>query len=220
LDDKVSDDKPMNQSEIDNQGHWQAVYHDSSASEVSWYQTEPALSLSLIEATGIARDASILDVGGGASVLVDRLLAHGFGQIQVLDISGHALAVAQQRLGEKADQVRWHVGDITQFQPERQVDLWHDRAVLHFLTKSAQRQAYCQALEKSLRPGGHLIIGTFAVDGPTRCSGLDIVQYDVPALLDVLGPKFILQEERRETHLTPANKTQNFAWFRLQRSSD
>ena len=210
----------MNQSEIDNQVHWQAVYHDSSASEVSWYQTEPALSLSLIEATGMARDASILDVGGGASVLVDRLLVHGFGQIQVLDISGHALAVAQQRLGEQADQVRWHVGDITQFQPERQVDLWHDRAVFHFLTKSAQRQAYCQALEKSLRPGGHLIIGTFAVDGPTRCSGLDIVQYDVPALLDVLGPQFILREERQETHLTPANKTQNFAWFRLQRSSD
>ncbi len=210
----------MNQSEIDNQEHWQAVYHDRSASEVSWYQTEPALSLSLIEASGIARDASILDVGGGASVLVDRLLAQGFEDIEVLDIAGHALAVAQQRLGEKADQVLWHVGDITQFQSERQIGLWHDRAVFHFLTKSTQRQAYCQVLEKSLRPGGHLIIGTFAVDGPTRCSGLDIMQYDAAALLDVLGPQFILREERRETHLTPANKTQNFAWFRLQRSSD
>ncbi len=210
----------MSKSENDRQAHWQSVYRDRPAGEVSWYQAEPTLSLSLINETDIPLDARILDVGGGASILVDRLLAHGFGNIQVLDIAARALAVSQQRLGDLADQVRWHTSDITQFQPDQQFELWHDRAVFHFLTRSAQRQAYCKVLEQSLRPGGHLIIGTFAVDGPKRCSGLDIVQYDASALLEVLGSQFVLQEQRRECHLTPAGKAQNFAWFRLQRLTD
>ena len=210
----------MKSNQHSSQPHWQSVYRDRSADEVSWYQSDPEVSLSLIRGCGLVPDAALLDVGGGASVLVDHLLRHGFCDVTVLDIAEDALALSRQRLGTDANKVSWQVADITGFSPDRCYDLWHDRAVLHFLTAPEQRKAYRAVLEKALRPGGYLVIGTFAMDGPIRCSGLEIVQYDASKLFEVLGPQFVLREERKEEHLTPAGKPQKFAWFCLQRVSD
>ena len=207
----------MNEEIQVRRSHWQSVYSNRSADEVSWYQSDPRTSLSLIHGCEFAPDAALLDVGGGASVLVDQLLQSGFCDVTVLDIAEEALAVSQRRLGSEADQVSWQVADITEFSPDRCYNLWHDRAVLHFLISPRQREAYRAVVEKVLQPGGHLVIGTFAMNGPTRCSGLEIVQYDAPRLLEVLGPQFVLHEERKEEHFTPAGKLQEFAWFSLQR---
>ena len=163
------------------------------------------------------KDAALLDVGAGASVLVDYLLADGYSDITVLDVAKEALDLSRPRLGAQADQARWQVADITEFLPDRSYDLWHDRAVLHFLTTPGQRAAYRAVVEKALQPGGHLVVGTFAIDGPARCSGLEIVQYDAAKLLDMLGPQFVLREEQKEAHVTPAGVIQQFAWFALQR---
>jgi len=208
------------QYKMNNGQHWQSVYRDRSADEVSWYQSDPRVSLSLIRGCGLAPDAALLDVGGGASVLVEHLLQSGYCNVTVLDIAEEALAVSRRRLGPEADKVSWQVTDITEFSPDRCYNLWHDRAVLHFLTSPRQRKAYRAVVEKALQPGGHLVIGAFAKDGPTRCSGLEIVQYDASRLLEVLGPQFVLREERKEEHLTPAGKSQEFAWFCLQRVDD
>ena len=135
----------------------------------------------------------------------------------MLDIAKAALDLSRRRLGARADQVRWQVADVTEYSPERSYDLLHDRAVLHFLVESEQRAAYRAALEQALKPGGHLVVGTFAMDGPTKCSGLEIVQYDAAKLLDLLGPEFILRDEQKEAHVTPAGAIQQFAWFVLQR---
>jgi len=197
--------------------HWRSVYRSRPADEVSWYQPDPDVSLSLIRGCELEKDAALLDVGAGASVLVDHLLDDGFSDITVLDVAKEALDLSRHRLGAQADQVRWQVADITEFLPDRSYDLWHDRAVLHFLTTPRQRAAYRAALEQALLPGGHLVVGTFAIDGPTRCSGLEIVQYDAAKLLDMLGPEFVLREEQKEAHVTPAGAIQQFAWFALQR---
>ena len=197
--------------------HWQSVYRSRPADEVSWYQSDPDVSLSLIRGCELEKDAALLDVGAGASLLVDHLLDDGFSDITVLDVAKEALDLSRHRLGAQADQVRWQVADITEFLPDRSYDLWHDRAVLHFLTTPGQRAAYRAALEQALVPGGHLVVGTFAIDGPTRCSGLEIVQYDAAKLLEMLGPEFVLREEQKEAHVTPAGAIQQFAWFALQR---
>ena len=197
--------------------HWRSVYRSRLADEVSWYQPNPDVSLSLIRGCELEKDAALLDVGAGASVLVDHLLDDGFSDITVLDVAKEALDLSRRRLGAQADQVCWQVADITEFLPDRSYDLWHDRAVLHFLTTPRQRAAYRVALEQALKPGGHLVVGTFAIDGPTRCSGLEIVQYDAAKLLEMLGPEFVLREEQKEAHVTPAGAIQQFAWFALQR---
>jgi ubiquinone/menaquinone biosynthesis C-methylase UbiE len=184
---------------------------------VSWYQSHPDTSLSLIRSCQIEKNAALIDVGAGASVLVDHLLDEGYLDVTVLDIAKAALDLSRRRLGARADQVRWQVADVTEFLPDRSYDLWHDRAVLHFLTDPELRAAYRAALEQALLPGGHLVVGTFAMDGPTKCSGLEIVQYDAAKLLDLLGPEFILREEQKEAHVTPAGAIQQFAWFVLQR---
>ena len=150
---------------MNNRRHWQAVYRERSAGEVSWYQSDPRVSLSLIRRCELAPNAALLDVGGGASVLVDHLLQDGFCDVTVLDIAQEALAVSRRRLGPEADKVSWQVADITEFSPDRCYNLWHDRAVLHFLTSPRQREAYRAVVEKALQPGGHLIIGTFAMSG-------------------------------------------------------
>lgn len=197
--------------------HWEAVYANKSPLEVSWYQKEPALSLSLIEQAGVAPHEAILDVGGGASLLVDRLAAAGYHHLSVLDISGKALDVARIRLGNSAGEIEWYESDITEFDPPHTYALWHDRAVFHFLTTSGDRERYVERLKRALRPGGHLVLGAFALGGPTRCSNLEIVQYDAPKLLDTLGEGFSLVEERSERHITPANREQKFSFFRLVR---
>ena len=207
----------MSQRDQTRETHWQSVYGRQPADEVSWYQLHPDTSLSLIQSCKLKKNAALIDVGAGASVLADHLLDEGYLDVTVLDIAKAALDLSRQRLGARANQVRWQVADVTEFLPDRSYDLWHDRAVLHFLTDPELRAAYRAALEQALLPGGHLVVGTFAMDGLTKCSGLEIVQYDAAKLLDLLGPEFILREEQQEAHVTPAGAIQQFAWFVLRR---
>ena len=200
---------------FDRKAHWQNVYQDKSSLDVSWYQKEPSLSLELIHSTQVARDEAIIDVGGGASVLVDHLCNERYTNLAVLDISENALASAKKRLGDLAKSVEWIGSDITQFNASHQFSLWHDRAVFHFLTDQSDRKSYVKAIKRALRPGGHLIIAAFAIGGPEKCSGLDIVQYDADKLIAELGEDFELVEERDEMHITPANKEQKFMYFRF-----
>lgn len=202
---------------MNRQAHWNQVYQSKAPDEVSWHQTSPTTSLQLIEASGISRDQSMIDVGGGASVLVDCLLDAGFQRPAVLDISMAALAHTRQRLGSRADGVEWVVADVTEFIPSRQFALWHDRAVFHFLTDSDDRRKYVAALQRALSPEGHVIIGTFALDGPAKCSGLDVARYDARAIAAELGAGFQLREQRDETHVTPWNTEQRFSFFRFGR---
>ncbi|HEY9198994.1 MAG TPA: class I SAM-dependent methyltransferase [Gammaproteobacteria bacterium] len=197
--------------------HWERVYHDKSPLEVSWYQSAPTLSWELIRAGGIGTDAPLIDVGGGASTLVDHLLEQGYSAVTVLDISAQALAHAQRRLGARARQVRWIESDITRFEPPQRYRLWHDRAVFHFLTDAGDRARYLAALDRGLEADGQLIIGTFAPGGPERCSGLPIVQYDAARMQAELGDGYALQETRAENHRTPAGKDQLFNFFRWVR---
>ena len=200
---------------LDRKKHWEHVYQNKSPLEVSWYQGNPALSLRLIGNAGIDTDAAVIDVGGGASMLVDKLSEAGFTDISVLDVSASALAHAKQRLVDKADEVSWFEQDVTGFNPSRQYDLWHDRAVFHFLISKKDRELYIASLKKALKPGGHLIIMAFASDGPLKCSGLEIVQYDAVKLMTELGPDFQMVEKGHEIHKTPAGNQQKFAYFRL-----
>src|SRR5712692_4861877 len=197
--------------------HWDQVYTNRSPLEVSWYQSQPAVSLKLIHNARLAKDAPIIDVGGGASVLVDRLSDEGFQHLAVLDISGKALAYTKERLGHKAQEVEWYEADITKFIAPHAFTLWHDRAVFHFLTDPADRGKYVEALKKTLTPGGHLIIAAFAIGGPTKCSGLDFVQSDSDKLGAELGEEFLLVEQTQEMHITPTGKEQKFGYFRLIR---
>jgi ubiquinone/menaquinone biosynthesis C-methylase UbiE len=201
----------------DRKQHWEQVYATKSPLDVSWYQTQPTLSLDLIGHAGVAHDAPVIDVGGGASVLVDRLLTRGFARVAVLDISAKALDAARQRLGERARDVEWYEADVTEFQPPHSFALWHDRAVFHFLTEAEDRRRYVATLKRALETNGHVIIASFTIGGPTRCSNLDIVQYDAAKLAAELGDEFVLQEEVSEVHVTPAAKEQKFGFFRFQR---
>ncbi len=206
--------------ETDSKRHWERVWREKRPDEVSWHQREPALSLALIEAAGLAPATPAIDVGGGASPLVDALLARGWSDLTVLDISGAALAHARARLGEAARGVRWIEADVTGWTPEPgRYGLWHDRAVLHFLTAPEARARYAERLRAALRPGGWAVIATFAPDGPERCSGLPVRRYDAALLRETLGDGLELVEERRETHRTPAGAEQRFAWFLLRRTA-
>jgi len=198
---------------FDRRSHWQNVYQDKSALDVSWYQKEPALSLELIRSTQAAIDDPIIDVGGGASVLVDYLFKEGFKKLAVLDISENALVSAKKRLGDSAESIEWFETDITQFISPHKFSVWHDRAVFHFLTDKSDRESYVNALRNSLKPGGHLIIAAFSIGGPVKCSGLEIVQYNSEKLILELGKEFELVEERNELHITPANKEQKFTYY-------
>lgn len=193
--------------------HWESVYQNKSPDAVSWYQQEPTLSLSLVNRVSLSLDAPIIDVGGGASILVDKLCDAGYSAISVLDVSGSALAHAKNRLGEKAESVHWYEEDVTRFNPPHRFEFWHDRAVYHFLTERADRDSYLNTLKQALEPGGHLVIMAFALDGPSRCSGLDIVQYDAEKLTTELGAGFELEDTGYEVHFTPAGHQQKFAYF-------
>jgi len=199
------------------QEHWNQVYLTKGAQDVSWYQRRPDLSLALIAASGVGKnDTTIIDVGGGASTLVDFLLDDNYRGVAVLDLSGVALSYARARLGERAVVVEWFEADVRSFDPPHRFSLWHDRAVFHFLTAANDRRAYVSSLRRSLQPGGVVIISSFAPDGPPKCSGLDVMRYNERSILNELGPEFQLQDVRRETHVTPWQSEQRFIYFRFQ----
>jgi ubiquinone/menaquinone biosynthesis C-methylase UbiE len=196
-----------------NKDHWENVYATKPTHGVSWFQEHAECSLELIRRTGVSKDATIIDVGGGASTLVDDLLASGYSSLTVLDLSAAALAAARQRLGPKADAVRWIEADITRVAlPWHAYDLWHDRAVFHFLTTVEQRHAYIEKVKHAVKPGGHVIIATFAEDGPTQCSGLPVMRYSADALKAEFGEPFTLKEYAKEDHHTPFGTTQRFVY--------
>lgn len=197
--------------------HWEQVHADKTPVDVSWFQQQPAISLSLINSLSLSKEAAIIDVGGGSSLLVDHLLAAGYHNLAVLDISEQALAHSQSRLGKTAEQVEWFAEDITRFSPSRKFDLWHDRAVFHFLTDASDRKHYVANLKAALVSTGHVVIATFAIGGPTQCSNLDIVQYDEAKMCAELGDDFVLRDVQHELHITPANKEQSFIYFHLQK---
>lgn len=196
----------------DRKAHWQDVYATKSETSVSWYQAEPRLSLELIRGVAPARGCRILDVGGGASVLVDRLLELDVGEIAVLDISEIALGRAKARLGERARRARWVLGDLTEAPELGRFDVWHDRAMFHFLTDPDDRGRYVELARRTVPPGGHLIIATFAEDGPRRCSQLEVCRYNAASLACELGTGFTLTRAARETHTTPWGSAQPFVY--------
>ena len=199
------------------QAHWDHVYGTKGERDVSWFQESPAVSLDLIAATGAQPADPIVDIGGGASRLVDALLDRGFEVVTVLDLAGQALAAARARLGPRAAQVSWVVADVTAWEPVGTFAVWHDRAAFHFLTAAEDRAAYAQRLRNAVRPGGHVIIGTFAPDGPERCSGLPVMRHDAASIGEALGPSFGLVETRRDDHVTPMGTTQRFQFSRFRR---
>ena len=204
-------------SDLGRQAHWENVYATKEEHAVSWFQERPDISLDLIRATGVKTSASIIDIGGGASRLVDALIDEGFEAITVLDLSEKALTTSKARLGARGAHVQWVVADITTWEPPQSYDVWHDRAALHFLTDPKDRAASAERVSRAVRPGGHVIIGTFALDGPERCSGLPIVRYDAASLGKILGPSFELIESKRHEHHTPAGAIQRFQFSRFRR---
>jgi 2-polyprenyl-3-methyl-5-hydroxy-6-metoxy-1,4-benzoquinol methylase len=198
---------------MENKTHWENIYHTKESAQVSWYQLHPQLSLQYIRNTGADKAAKIIDVGGGASTLVDHLLDDGFGKITVLDISKEALDVAAQRLAQRAKLVTWLEADITRADlSQHAYDIWHDRAVFHFLTDPQDRAAYVKTVEHAVKPGGHVIVATFASDGPEKCSGLDVARYDPQSLHDEFGSGFELLDSTHENHQTPFGTGQKFIY--------
>jgi len=205
-------------SELNRQAHWQLVYKEKGENQFSWFQERPNISLALIEAVQADRSSAIIDIGGGASRLVDALVEKGYRDLTVLDLSESAVSIAKMRLGERAAMVKWIVADVTRWEPPRSCDLWHDRAAFHFLTEASDRTAYIDRLRKAVRPGGHAIIGTFGLDGPERCSGLPVVRYDAARLSATLTPSFALVDMRRDDHKTPWGAIQHFQFSVFRRA--
>jgi 2-polyprenyl-3-methyl-5-hydroxy-6-metoxy-1,4-benzoquinol methylase len=193
--------------------HWNNIYATKAPDAVSWYRAHLETSLALIERAAANHSASIIDVGGGESTLVDDLLARGYENITVLDISQTAIDVTKKRLNEIADRVHWIAGDVTQVElPPGVYDVWHDRAVFHFLTRPEERLAYVRQVAHAVRPGGHVIVSTFGPEGPTKCSGLDVVRYDADSLHEQFGTPFRLVDSVKELHQTPFGTTQQFLY--------
>ncbi len=197
--------------------HWETIYSTKAATGVSWYQSEPQLSLELIRSVAPPRGARIVDVGGGASLLVDRLLELPCSAIAVLDLSATALEITKNRLGDRAQHVRFIVADVALSPELGTFDLWHDRAVFHFLTHAHDRRSYANLVSKSLAPGGHAVISTFALDGPSRCSDLEVCRYNAQSLARELGQGFTLVTEAQETHTTPWGAAQPFLYAVFKR---
>jgi 2-polyprenyl-3-methyl-5-hydroxy-6-metoxy-1,4-benzoquinol methylase len=198
---------------VDPKAHWEKVYTTKAPDAVSWYRQHLETSLALIERAVPARSASIIDVGGGESTLVDDMLGRGYRNITVLDISQAAIDVTKHRLGSAAEQVHWLVADITNVELEPLTyDLWHDRAVFHFLTTVEQRTAYVRQVARSVKPGGHIIVSTFGPEGPLKCSGLEVARYDAESLHREFGARFHLVESSTELHETPFETTQQFLY--------
>ena len=200
--------------------HWEKVYASKATDAVSWFQEHAGLSLDLINATGAGRDAGIIDVGGGASTLVDDLVAAGYSDLTVLDLSAAALSAARGRLGEKENRVRWIEADITAVDlPAKRYDIRHDRAVFHFLTDPGARAAYVRTVFDAVKPGGHVIVATFAEDGPAQCSGLPVMRYRADELHDEFGEAFTLLKHQKEEHHTPSGMVQQFVYCYCRRIS-
>jgi trans-aconitate methyltransferase len=198
--------------------HWEQLWGRKSAVETSWYQARPRLSLAMIARAAGDAGTPLIDVGGGASQLVDYLLDAGYGDVTVLDISSAALQQAQQRLGARARSVTWIETDVTAFRPEARYTIWHDRAAFHFLTEAEDRARYRGVLQQALVPGGQAIIAAFAPEGPRQCSGLDVVRYGAEDLAAELGSGFRLEEQAQEVHLTPSGHEQLFGFYRFSRT--
>ncbi|PVX82953.1 class I SAM-dependent methyltransferase [Paraburkholderia unamae] len=200
--------------------HWNRVYTTKTPASVSWFQEHARQSMALIQESGVPKEAGIIDVGGGASTLVDDLVAQCYRDITVLDLSDAALAAARARLGESASRVSWIAGDITQVElPVNAYDVWHDRAVFHFLTSQEDREAYVRAVLRAVKPGGIVIVATFAEDGPDHCSGLPVMRYNADALHAEFGAPFTLLKQEREEHHTPAGATQKFIYCMCRKAA-
>jgi ubiquinone/menaquinone biosynthesis C-methylase UbiE len=193
--------------------HWERIYRTKTSTEVSWYQPEARLSLGLISRVAPKLDDPVLDVGGGASTLVDGLLANGYRDVTVMDLAAAALGRAQDRLGERAARVRWIVADVLEAPlPAASCAVWHDRAVFHFLTDARDRARYVAQVQRVVRPGGHVIVASFSPEGPARCSGLEVVRYSSDGLHAEFGSAFRLLESTKEDHRTPAGRVQPFVY--------
>jgi ubiquinone/menaquinone biosynthesis C-methylase UbiE len=200
--------------------HWETVYTTKATDEVSWFQPHAQLSLDLIKGATADKDAGIIDVGGGASTLVDDLLAEGYRDLTVLDLSAAALHAARQRLGAQESKVRWIEADITRIDlPAKRYDVWHDRAVFHFLTTKQERDAYVHTVFNAVKPGGYVIVATFAEDGPLQCSGLPVMRYRADELHDEFGDAFTLLKHQKEEHHTPSGKVQQFVYCYCRRAN-
>jgi len=198
---------------VDAKAHWEKVYSTKAPDAVSWYRAHLETSLALIERAADAHSASIIDVGGGESTLVDDLILHGYENLTILDVSSTAIEVTKQRLGSAAERVHWLVGDITEIELEPDTyDLWHDGAVFHFLTAPELRLAYVRQVIRAVKPGGHVIISTFGPEGPTKCSGLEVMRYDAESLHSEFGGRFRLVESSEELHQTPFGTAQQFLY--------
>ena len=195
------------------EAHWEKIYREKAPNAVSWYRPHLETSIELIEKAAPERNASLIDVGGGESTLVDDLLAHGYRNITVLDVSQTAIDVTKKRLGSAAERVQWLAADVTNstLTPST-YDVWHDRAVFHFLTTLDQRAAYVRQVARAVKPGGHILVSTFGPEGPTKCSGLEIVRYDSESLHAEFGVRFRLLESVKELHNTPFGTTQQFLY--------
>lgn len=199
--------------------HWQTIYSTKDPKEVSWFQAQASTSLRLIQKAQLNLEAEIIDVGGGASVLVDQLLEQGFKHITVLDLAEAALQKSQVRLGELANKVTWLIANIVEVEfADHQFDLWHDRAVFHFLTEHNDQQRYLQKVTAALKSGGYLVISTFAEDGALKCSGLPVQRYSTQELIHFFGQSaFDVVEEGKEVHITPAGNEQKFSYLLLRK---
>jgi 2-polyprenyl-3-methyl-5-hydroxy-6-metoxy-1,4-benzoquinol methylase len=205
---------------MQNGDHWDEVYGSKSPDQLSWFQLQPEPSLQLVQQLASSPQARIIDVGGGTSLLVDALLSRGYDHLTVLDLSERALATVQQRLEAQAAEVTWLAGDIRSIDlPHQAYDIWHDRAVFHFLVDSLDHQRYAEQVERSLRPTGHLILATFAEDGPERCSGLPVMRHSTESLQQVFGQQLQLQHQQRITHATPSGVEQKFLYTVWQRKA-
>ena len=199
------------------EAHWSDVYARRAAAEVSWYQPEATPSLEMIEACGVPTSTPVVEVGAGASTLVDGLLARGFSDVTLVDLAARALERTRERLGDRAE-VTYVTADVTAWRPPRSYGLWHDRAVFHFLFEEQARAAYRRTLAAALAPGGHAVIATFAEDGPERCSGLPVTRWSAAGLAAELGDVLLLVEARRVVHVTPAGAEQAFLFARCERA--
>jgi ubiquinone/menaquinone biosynthesis C-methylase UbiE len=198
---------------MDVQAHWERIYSQKAADEVSWYRPHLETSLALIAQAASSPSASIIDVGGGESTLVDDLLARGYANVTVLDISQTAIDANRERLGNAAERLRWLVADVTQVKlAPASYEVWHDRAVFHFLTEPRDRVAYIRQAARAVKPGGHVIVGAFGLEGPVKCSGLEVVRYDAESLHAEFGARFRLIQSSKELHQTPFGTTQQFLY--------
>lgn len=217
---RMTDHPIRREDPIDGREHWNSIYTRTAQNETSWFQAEPTRSLELLAGLGIAPNSTIIDVGGGDSALVDALVARRVAHVSVLDISGVALARARTRLGAHASEVVWIEADVrTAVLPECAYDAWHDRAVFHFLTSRSDRQRYVETASRSVRPGGAMILATFASDGPRSCSGLPVVRYEADTLAEELGESFELVSDLTEDHSTPRGDSQRFLYAVFRRAA-